>query len=239
MILGFVADAHGNATALAACLAALESEGASRFYFLGDAVGYLPEESAVLNLLRLQRVICIRGNHEAMLLGELPLPEARDQVYRISEARMRLAPDHRTFISGWPLRWEVTEGSSRFLLVHGSPASPLEGYVYPQSDLSGFAALPFDFVVMGQTHRPFIRSAGAVTAVNVGSAGIPRDGGSLASCAKFDVSSRKWEVLRVRFDAEAIIARCGERVHASVAACLRRPAPAEIVGRVINLPPPK
>ena len=71
MIVGLVSDAHGNADALEKCLDVIEREGARKTYFLGDAVGYFPEENAVLDLLRSRGAICLRGNHEAMLLGKL------------------------------------------------------------------------------------------------------------------------------------------------------------------------
>jgi len=233
-MVGFVSDAHGNPAGLEGCLRALEMHGAERLYFLGDAVGYLPEEGAVLDLLRSRNAVCIRGNHEAFLLGRLAIPEGRNQIYRISEARARLQPRHRSWIEQWPIRLELELDGVRLLLVHGSPQDPLAGYVYPDSDVSSFGALSFDFVLMGHTHRPFLARAGSVTIVNVGSSGMPRDVGNLASCAVFDSATRSCEILRVPFDAPALIAKWGDRIDASAAACLQRAATESVVGRIVR-----
>jgi len=234
MILGFVSDAHGNAEGLVGCLDALRRQGAERIYFLGDAVGYLPDENAVLDLLRSGGVVCIRGNHEAMLLGELAIPEGRDAVYRLAEARARIAPSHREWIREWPGRLELDSDGCHLLLAHGSPADPLQGYVYPDSDLTALRTLPFDAVVLGHTHRPFLASAGPVSVMNVGSCGMPRDAGGLASCARYDTITRTGEILRVPFDAAGLALRWGDRIAAAAAAVLQRGATGPVAGRVVS-----
>ncbi len=234
MLLGFYSDAHGNPRGAEACLRVLSQQRLDRLYFLGDAVGYMPDAEAVLDLVLQSGAHCIRGNHEEMLLGNLPYTAAREAIYRIAPARDRLTHEHRAFITSWPLRREETHDGVRFLLVHGSPTDPIGGYVYPDTELTGFAELSCDVVLMGQTHRPFVRTAGAVTAINVGSSGMPRDVGNLASCAVYDTSSRTAEILRVPFDAARVVMDLGDRVDASVSACLERKAKGDIVGRLID-----
>jgi predicted phosphodiesterase len=220
--LGFLSDAHGNPMALEVCLRALADAGAEQLHFLGDAVGYMPGEAEVLEQLRAAGAVCIRGNHEAMLLGELPVSEQSEQVYRLAGARARLRPEHRAWIATWPLQRELEVAGRRLLLVHGSPQDPLGGYIYPDTDLAAFAGLPYDRVLLGQTHRPFVRAAGPVEVVNIGSSGMPRDVGNLASCAIYDSSDHKMQLLRCPFDAEAVIAAYADQVDTSVIACLRR-----------------
>jgi len=234
VIAGFLSDAHGNPDGLERCLRALEREGAERIYFLGDAVGYFPEENAVLDLLHSWQVTCLRGNHEALLLGELPLSPERDRVYRISDVRRRLRPTHRKWIEQWPDRMEVEIGGQRLLLLHGSPADPLQGYVYPDSDLSAFNGLPFDAVLMGHTHRAFLARVGPVTIVNAGSAGMPRDAGTLASCATYDDATGA-EILRAPFDAIRLRAKWIGQVHPSALACFERSSPGGVAGRLVRV----
>jgi len=233
MILGFVSDAHGNPDGLEACLDALHRHSAERVYFLGDAVGYLPEENAVLDLLRSREVVCIRGNHDAMLLGELAIPEGRDVFYRLEAARTRIEARHRDWMQEWPGRLELEFDGCRLLLVHGSPADPLQGYVYPDSDLSALGGLPFDVVAMGHTHRPFLASAGRVTVMNVGSSGMPRDVGHLAGCARYDTLTRSADILRVPFDAAGLVRRWGDRIAGPAAGVLLRAASGPVTGRVV------
>lgn len=222
MIAAFLSDAHGNPVGLEACLRIVEASGAERVFFLGDAVGYFPEENAVLDLLKSCGAVCIRGNHEALLLGELSLQETRDRIYRLTEAKARLTGSHRSWLSQWPNRLELDLDGVRVLLVHGSPDEPLTGYVYEDSNLSRFGALPFDLVAMGHTHRPFTAQAGAVRLLNPGSCGMPRDVGHLAACALFDTVSRECRILRVPFDAETLLSKWGSRIDPVAAACLRR-----------------
>jgi predicted phosphodiesterase len=239
MILGFVSAAHGNPVGLSRCLRVLEAAKIDRLYFLGDAVGYLPDENPVMELLEDSSAIAIRGNHEEMLLGRLDVSEAREKVYRIEDARRRLDPRFRRSIEGWPLDRAVTEDGRRIFMVHGSRSDPVGGYVYPDTDLSPFAALPYHVLFLGQTHRPFVRSAGPVTVVNVGSSGMPRDVGDLASCATFDTRTGEVAILRVRWDAEALAGRLEGAVDPSVTALLRRPPKDAIVGRIVDLDPPE
>ena len=233
MILGLLSDAHGNAGALAVCLEVLAAEGAERYCFLGDAVGYLPEENAVLGLLQTRGVTCVRGNHEAMLLEQLPVPPGRDVVYRLSDARLRLDPRHREWIARWPERLELDLDGRRLLLVHGSPADPLQGYIYPDSDLAPWRDLPAALLAMGHTHRPFAAQLGDLLVLNVGSCGMPRDAGGLASCARYDTATGTAEILRVPFDGAALARRWGSAIDPAAAAVLCREATGPVVGRVV------
>lgn len=234
MRIGFVSDAHGNPEGLGRCLDALRARGADRICFLGDAVGYLPEVNEVLDLLRSSGADCIRGNHEAMLLGELAIPEGREPMYRLSEARERLRTEHRRWIGEWPEVLEIEGDGARLLLVHGSPADPLKGYVYPDSDLTPFRTLPYDSVFIGHTHRPFVEGVGPVTVVNAGSCGMPRDAGNLSSCALYDGATGTTEILRVPFDAEALLVKWDAQIDPAAAACLRRPAAAAVYGTILS-----
>jgi putative phosphoesterase len=234
MLIGFYSDAHGNPRGAEATLRVLQKHRLDRLYFMGDAVGYMPDAEAVLDLVAASGAECLRGNHEEMLLGNLPYTDAREAVYRIAPARERLTAERRAWISSWPLRREETHDGVRFLMVHGSPSDPIGGYVYPDTELVGFESLPCDVVLMGQTHRPFVRSAGSVAAVNVGSCGMPRDVGRLASCAIYDTTSRAVEILRIPFDAARLVSDLGARVDPSVSACLEREAKGAIVGRLFD-----
>ena len=127
MLIGFYSDAHGNPRGVEACLRVLGQQRLDCLYFLGDAVGYMPDAEAVLDLVEASGAQCIRGNHEEMLLGHLQYSEAREAIYRIAPARQRLTRARREWIASWPLRREETHDGVRFLLVHGSPRDPVGG----------------------------------------------------------------------------------------------------------------
>lgn len=235
MKIGLLSDAHGNAIAVAACLRAMDELGVEAVYFLGDAVGYLPGERDVLRMLEARRVICQRGNHEAMLLGELPLAADRERIYQLAAARERLSPDERAELASWPDRRVIRLGERTVFLAHGSAQSPLEGYVYPDADLSRFDGLPYDAIFVGHTHYPFVARRGEMLIVNVGSCGLPRDEGDKPGFAVYTSETHTCEIFRVRVDPTKVLQRYGgEHVAAEVLECLGRKSLNSIFGVVLD-----
>lgn len=218
MLIGLLSDAHGNPLGLRAALCALKERGVERTFFLGDAVGYLPGEREVMRTLSDENVECIRGNHEAMLLGQLPLDPQRDTVYRLGAVGVQV----REAVAQWPASRDLAVDGRRILLVHGGPDAPLEEYIYPDADLTGLGGRGFDAIFMGNTHRPFVATVGDTLVANVGSCGLPRDQGDLAACAVYDTQAGTCEILRVPMDADAVLAQFTGDVHPSVAECLHR-----------------
>jgi putative phosphoesterase len=217
-----LADVHGNPDALSVVAAALDRLEIDSVYFLGDVVGYLPGEAECLDMLSTLGAACQKGNHEALLLSATPPPPERDAVYQLSAARTRLDTAELSEISGWPERRELEIDGRRVLLVHGSPAEPLTGYLYPDTDLEAAVDRSFDAIICGHTHRPFVRRIGDTAFANAGSVGLPRDVGRLASLAVYDSDGNDAQIWRIPFDAEQVIVRWGDRLHQQTRACLRR-----------------
>lgn len=194
-MIGVISDAHGNGPALRIAIDVLKRHGAHRFIFLGDAVGYVPSLSAVNVLADLGRsVTCLRGNHDTNVIEGTPGVE-RESIYQHLAVREIMTSDHFAFMSSWRLKSTLDCPAGNALFVHGSPAEPTNGYVYPDTDLTTFSVAEA-FVFMGHTHRPFIRQCGAHTFINVGSCGMPRDHGTLGSAATFDEDSGSIRLLR-------------------------------------------
>jgi predicted phosphodiesterase len=226
MKVGFISDAHGNPGALRNCLRELERRDVDSVYFLGDAVGYLPGEGEVLAILQSSGVKCQKGNHEAMLLGEMPLPEEKDRTYRLHAARKRISKSNLEFIRSWPNSRQINVDDRRLLLVHGSPEDPLNGYVHSLEDLQFESAKAYDAIFMAHTHRPFTGDLRGVKVINIGSCGLPRDQGDLSSFALYDSIKHDAMILRLPFDARATIESFGEEQLApEVVECLQRRSP--------------
>lgn len=233
MIHGIVSDAHGNVECYLLALRLLERLGARRFLFLGDAVGYLPGDAVVRALLS-SGTDSIRGNHETMLLDG-DVSAERDAIYRLNETRRSMSGEYLEAISGWPPSrgWQAPSGV--VLAVHGSPADPTNGYVYPDTDLSTFEVGEGTTIFMGHTHRPFIGTNRGVRYINVGSCGLPRDAGCFGSAALFDDETGVVRLIRfdIRDAVRAALARVGP-VHESVLAVFNRPTPLDLVGEVYD-----
>jgi putative phosphoesterase len=205
MKVGILSDAHGNWKALEKCLLTLQKFGVEVIYFLGDAVGYLPGEKKVLDLLAAFQVHCQKGNHEALLTGELVLSKEEDRIYGLSEARQRLSPKNQQILQKWPENQELSWDGKKILMVHGSPNNTLQGYVYPDTDFSFALSYPYDVIFMGHTHYPFSTRYQNKLIVNVGSCGLPRDQGNMAAFAVYDSLRHHAEIYRMQFDWREIV----------------------------------
>lgn len=194
MKIGFISDAHGHYMAFNRGLSILHELGAEAIYFLGDAIGYLPGIE-VLKILREQKIPCIRGNHEDMLLSGSIVDE-HEAIYRHREVAAMMPEELSRFVEKWPESVRVAEACGDLLVVHGSPIDPMHGYVYPDSALSDFDVGGASFVFMGNTHRPFIRDCNGTTFVNVGSCGMCRDCGSLGAVCLLDSESSEATIFR-------------------------------------------
>lgn len=221
MKLCVFSDVHGNLCYFETALAAWKAQGFERFYFLGDAVGYFPDGEAVIRRLRDLQAVCLLGNHDAMLLGTLPLPAEKDEVYQIAEAREHLRPETLAALRTWPKTLEESLDGLRIRFVHGTPADPLTGYGYEDTPLADLDQIGLDFLFLGQTHRPWIRKAAHTTVVNVGSVGLPRDIGNRPSYAVLDTIEKTVSIHRLTADPAPILNAPG-RIHPAVLKVLQR-----------------
>lgn len=228
MILGVVSDAHGNAAALRRALSVLRSAGAEEIVFLGDAVGYVPSIAA-FDVVEDEGLPSLRGNHEDMLL-EGTTPPDRDAIYGHAATASLLDPSRRARMKAWPTRRLLAGGT--VLAIHGSPTDPISGYVYPDTPLEGFAPLT-PIVVMGHTHRPFVRRAGDVLYVNAGSCALPRDTGGFGAVAIVDTVTGTAHILRfdVRDLVEDVISTFAP--HNDIVRAMRRPVSETMEGGVV------
>ena len=71
MRVGVITDIHANLPALEAVLAAADEEGLEELWCLGDVVGYGVEPDACAALVRERCSLCLVGNHDLAVLGEL------------------------------------------------------------------------------------------------------------------------------------------------------------------------
>jgi predicted phosphodiesterase len=209
MKIGLLADAHGVIEAFDQAMSVLEDAGADTVYFLGDAVGYFPG-TGVLSRVRDSGMQTVMGNHEHMLVLET-FSDQQDRSYRLRETRAAMDRDTLEWVQTWPATRLIEAGKATLHLMHGSPEDPIYGYVYPDTDLSGFSVEQGATVFMANTHRPFIRDYEGVRFINVGSCGMPRDCGNLGAVCIFDDQTREARILR--FDIEEALrsatARCG------------------------------
>ena len=141
-----VSDIHSNLEALQSVIGdASRNGGFDEVWALGDLVGYGPDPSACIELLRQHDARCVAGNHDLAISGRMGLEWFNE--YAAEAARWTIGQLGKTeaeYLGGLPLRMEMYG----FTAVHGSPRDPVWEYVVNSGDgprrLRGhrYAALP-------------------------------------------------------------------------------------------------
>jgi len=214
-----LSDIHSNLTALNMVL-----ETTSQFdavWCLGDLVGYGPDANECIQRVRqLPNLLCIRGNHDAALLGDVDQQVFNhDASLAITWTRHIIDSASREFLANLPEKLEVQETT----LVHGSPINPVWDYLmdYPTA-LRCFSHFQTRLCLVGHTHVPaiwqedgdgkkytpvpdFLRIPIHGRAIlNPGSVGQPRDHDRRAAFALWDSETSTWELRRVEYDIRSV-----------------------------------
>ena len=221
MKTAILSDVHSNLEALTACMAHARQQGAGRFVFLGDLVGYGADPLACLALIRAELArggLAVRGNHDEAALGGLCEELnfiARDSTYW---TRAQLGPAERELLAALPL--QQRDGAA--LYVHASAADPA-AWEYITGTLAAkrcLAATDAPIVFAGHVHQPLlfytagggIKTFAATAGVAVplssrrrwlvlgGAVGQPRDGNPAAAYQLFDEAERSVTWQRVAYD---------------------------------------
>lgn len=221
MRIGILGDIHGNAEALRAVVAALRREAVDVWVQVGDIVGYGPEPSVCIDIVRELGCITCLGNHDAAVLGLL------DTSYFNNFARAaihwttpRLRPGDFEFLRSLALVVKCPE----FTVVHGTLHMPDQfGYVISQVEaMDSLEQQETRLCFVGHSHVPAVymrRNASPREIVvrpqsevevsyrgydrvlmNVGSVGQPRDEDPRAAYGLVDTDREIAWVKRVHYD---------------------------------------
>ena len=218
MKVAVISDIHGNRQAFEATLEAVAASDAAELWCLGDLVGYGAEPDACVQLARDHAAVCLAGNHDLAVTGEIPLDDfSRGAGLAVEWTREVIAPENLAFLEGLGAHGE--EGVVG--LYHASPRDPVWEYV-----LSALLAeLCLDaqsrrVCLIGHSHvaLAFVRREGTLTTgeprregtqldvaegewlINPGSVGQPRDGDPRASWLLLDLDAMAATFHRADYD---------------------------------------
>jgi diadenosine tetraphosphatase ApaH/serine/threonine PP2A family protein phosphatase len=202
--VGLLSDVHANLPALQAVLAELDASPPDGLWVTGDTVGYGPDPSEVLALLRERRAVLVQGNHDRAVATGEGLDWFHERAAEAARMHTQwLSTEERDFLGSLPLL-AVRE---RFTLCHGSVRDPLWEYVTTASAAgASLAEAMTPFACNGHTHVPalYVEENGDVRVtvprvgvafpltpramLNPGSVGQPRDGDPRAAYAVLDTN---------------------------------------------------
>jgi predicted phosphodiesterase len=218
MKVAVISDVHANRQAFEATLEAVADSDAAELWCLGDLVGYGADPDACVELAREHAAVCLAGNHDLAVTGEIPLDEfSRGASVAAQWTREVMAEANVQFLAG--LRPEGAEGSVG--LYHASPRDPVWEYV--------LSTLLAELCLDRQTHRvclvghshvalSFVRHEGELATgeprragtqldiatgewlLNPGSVGQPRDGDPRAAWLLLDLDGQTATFMRTGYD---------------------------------------
>ena len=218
MKVAVISDIHGNRQAFEATLEAVAASDAAELWCLGDLVGYGADPDACVELAREHAAVCLAGNHDLAVTGEIPLREfSRGASLAAQWTREVIAPENLAFLQ--TLSPQAHEGSVG--LYHASPRDPVWEYV--------LSTLLAELCLNEQRHRlclvghshvalSFTRREGALATgeprrdgaqldltagewlINPGSVGQPRDGDPRAAWLLLDLEGLTASFERTDYD---------------------------------------
>ncbi len=221
MVIALLSDLHGNLEALDACMKHALENGAGRFVFLGDLVGYGADPQEVVVEVSRQAgegAVVVKGNHDEAVgkYAGYMNDAAKDSI---DWTRKVLSSECKSFLAGLPLL--VREGAMCY--VHASAESPGRwDYVdSPAAARRSAEAAGVAYTFSGHVHdqalyfegsqgnwTPFEPTPGSPIPVGrrrrwlalVGSVGQPRDGRPAAAYALFDADRECLTFQRIAYD---------------------------------------
>lgn len=222
MRVGLISDIHANLDALTVVLDQLS--GVDLTICCGDIVGYYDQPNEVCSMLRDREVCCIRGNHDAYVLGDLVPNQARREAYRTAWTREVLDPDHFTWLGSLSKEFRFDWEETTLIVRHASPWDE-ETYLYRDA-ADAIARLHLsrgEILAVGHTHYPLHMPVGVGWLLNPGSVGQPRDRDPRACYAILDLETNSVEHRRVSYDVSAMQQRLvGQRWDSEMVAILSR-----------------
>jgi diadenosine tetraphosphatase ApaH/serine/threonine PP2A family protein phosphatase len=227
-----LSDVHSNRPALETVLGSIEEAAVDELWCLGDMVGYGAEPDTCTALIRERCDVCLAGNHDLAVLGELDISTFSDSAaVAVEWTRAKIGEETLEFLRSLEpvgLREEIG-------LFHASPRDPVWEYVLSidQAEealdaqrervcLIGHSHIALFFTRPADVDPSFTQGAqagdGAVLELasgewllNPGSVGQPRDADPRAAWLELDTEAWTARFHRVAYD----IAAAGEAILAA------------------------
>jgi predicted phosphodiesterase len=181
MKVAVVSDIHSNRQAFEAVLEAVADSDAEELWCLGDIVGYGADPDACVELVRRHVAVCLSGNHDIAVAGELGLDEfTRGASLAAQWTREVIAPANLSFLAGLQPHGE----EEQIGLYHASPRDPIWEYV--------LSALLAELCLDAQAQRVCLIGHSHVASSFVRQVGEPATGEPQREGTKLDISAGEW-----------------------------------------------
>lgn len=226
MRIFLLSDIHANLEALKACVDAAPQYDCA--VNLGDVVGYGADPNAVVDVVRGQSPVLVRGNHDKAVSGVMDLEHFNPMAGLAALwTRDQLSAENLEWLRALPQGPVRMDGLEDVQFVHGSPLDEDEYVVSAHDSQEPLLMAATRITFFGHTHRQggfglegteaeviqpewsthdeksvweFPLRPGARYLINPGSAGQPRDDEWRAAFGVFDTERSVMEFYRVPYD---------------------------------------
>lgn len=182
-----LSDIHGNASALRAILAEGKARGYDQLIVCGDLCFPGQDALEVWKILVQENALCTQGLSDRALCNvdakklSAATESGRQRIQRLSDMKVELGEIIMARLSKLPSFARLPlESGHTMLIVHGTPADPMDSLSRDMTEEELVAALgdePGDLVVCGSSHEQFEGQVADVHIVSVGSVGDAPGGG--------------------------------------------------------------
>ena len=208
MKVGVISDIHSNAVALEAVLSRLEDAEVEEYVCAGDVVGYYSRPNETISGLRKVDPLTVRGNHDEGVTTETPTSFNYYAKRSLDWNRRQLTEESFRFLRRLPPTIRVDIDGREVFIAHGSPRNPVKEYIQERDISEEFLEYSFDrppeVVVLGHTHKPYVKRVGDTLVLNPGSVGQPRDRDPRASFAVLETEELSAEIKKAWYNIDEI-----------------------------------
>ncbi len=223
MKVAAITDIHSNLPALEAVLGAIEEAAVEEIWCLGDVVGYGADPDACTDLVRERCDLCLVGNHDLAVLGELDIASFSEAAATaVAWTREKIDSRSLDFLRGLASSAE-RQGIGLF---HASPRDPVWEYVLSIEQADACMEVQAERIgLIGHSHVSLFFTGsgkgngevrGAQTGdgtsldladgswlINPGSVGQPRDGDPRAAWLELDTEEATARFHRIPYPVES------------------------------------
>lgn len=159
MRIAVISDIHANPHALTKALASAKRGKCEHIICLGDIVGYGYDPNECIELCKRNNIECIKGNHEAGLLGEVDVdwfsPTAKRQILL---HRDMVLEENKDWLRELPLTIEKELDGRKYAFAHGTYSIPrrfdyLDDMYSVNTELDVIRSKGIDALFVGHTHE--------------------------------------------------------------------------------------
>ncbi|WP_226668480.1 metallophosphoesterase family protein [Metabacillus litoralis] len=177
--IAIISDIHGNIPALNAVLKDIGEKHIQRIICLGDLVGKGPDSDLVIDIIKNECEIVVKGNWDDFITKET-------EFETLKWHQNRLNNDHFHYLESLPFSFDFYMSGKFIRLYHASPHSvytriqPWDSIekrlsMFDDTEHTGFNKISPDVVGYGDVHQAFIQHFQGKTLFNAGSVGNPLD----------------------------------------------------------------